>query len=65
MSPTLTDTARLEDRAVRLGVSVSRLCRLADVSVRRFWENRADRDELDRVERVVSAHESALVEASR
>jgi hypothetical protein len=65
MSPTLTDTARLEDRAARLGMSASRLCRLADVSVRRFLENRADREELDRVEQVLIARERALIEGER
>jgi uncharacterized protein YprB with RNaseH-like and TPR domain len=32
------------------------------VGYRRLWENRLDRVELDRVERVLSAAESALVE---
>lgn len=59
MLTTPTDTARLEDRAARLGMSASRLCRLADVSVRRFLENRADSGELGRIERVLDAHEFA------
>ena len=38
------------------------LARQADVSYRRIWENRLDRQELDRVERVLIARESAHVE---
>lgn len=46
-------------------MSASRLCRLADVSVRRFLENRADSDELGRSECVVDANEGGLVEGDK
>jgi hypothetical protein len=59
MSPTLTHT--VEDRASAVGLSLARLARQADVSYRRVFENRLDREELDRVERILVAHESAIV----
>jgi hypothetical protein len=64
VTPSLTH-ASLEDRAAEVGLSLARLARLSDVSYRRIWENRLDREELGRVERVLFAHENAGTEGEK
>jgi hypothetical protein len=58
-------THTVEDRAIAVGISLARLSRQADVSYRHVFENRLDRDELDRVERVLIAHECAETEGEK
>ena len=66
MLPSLTHTTRtIEDRAAGVGLSLARLARLSDVGYRRLWENRLDREELDRVERVLSLHEDVRTEGGK
>lgn len=55
-----TLAANLEGRATEVGLSLARLARLSDVGYRRLWENNLAREELDRVEAVLRAHEMAV-----
>ena len=58
MSPTPTSTSTdIEERCNALGLSLSRLGRLAEVSARKIWESRLSADEYRRIEVVLDAVE--------
>ncbi len=65
MGHVISLTRTVDERAAAAGLSLARLARDADVSYRRIWENRLDREESNRVERVLTAHENSVVEDGR
>ena len=64
-APTPTTLSTIEDRARAVGLNLSQVARKADVNARHLWESRLSDGEVERVEAVLIAHESALVEDGR